>query len=181
MTILMQRLAARLGQVVLAGALMTSAATVLAQAPTPVGSWQTIDDKTGQPRALVQITAASDGTLSGKVIDAFGHDRDPARRCTACTDSRKDQLIFGEHGIDDGHRHAMEGKVPGRIPGIFPGIGHGYNILVLQILPLAVPSFFPGFGWRWQSGVAVQPLLNIVMKVLLAPQQAGKRLPLNIF
>lgn len=95
MTILMQSMAGRLGQLVLAGALLTGTATAMAQTATPVGAWQTIDDSTGQPKALVQIADAGDGTLSGKVVDAFGKERDPSRRCTACTDSRRDQLILG--------------------------------------------------------------------------------------
>ena len=37
----------------LAGALLGSAVTAMAQTDTPVGTWQTIDDHTGQPKALV--------------------------------------------------------------------------------------------------------------------------------
>jgi uncharacterized protein (DUF2147 family) len=96
----MQRMGRRLGQLVLAGTLLSGAATAMAQATTPVGSWQTIDDKTGQAKALVQILQAGDGTLTGKVVDAFGKERDPNRRCTACTDSRKDQLMLGMTIID---------------------------------------------------------------------------------
>jgi len=62
---------------------------------TPVGTWETIDDHTGQPKALVQITQEADGTLSGKILRGLGPTDDPTRRCTACTDSRKDQLILG--------------------------------------------------------------------------------------
>jgi len=66
-----------------------------AQSDSPVGIWQTIDDHTGQPRALIEITQDSNGVLSGKVVKGLtpGEPRD--RRCTACTDYRKDQLILG--------------------------------------------------------------------------------------
>jgi hypothetical protein len=43
-------------QAALAGVLLASAVTAMAQADSPVGTWQTIDDHTGQPKALVQIT-----------------------------------------------------------------------------------------------------------------------------
>jgi len=68
---------------------------VHAQGATPIGMWQTIDDHTGAPRALVEITQDANGVLSGKVIRGLipGEPRD--RRCTACTDYRKDQLIVG--------------------------------------------------------------------------------------
>jgi uncharacterized protein (DUF2147 family) len=64
-------------------------------ASSPVGVWQTIDDRTGQPKALVQISQMPDGTLSGKVLTGLGAEHDPLRRCTACTDARKDQLVQG--------------------------------------------------------------------------------------
>ncbi|MFK4440709.1 uncharacterized protein (DUF2147 family) [Caballeronia udeis] len=82
-------------RILLAGALLASAATAMAQAASPTGLWQTIDDKTGQPKAVVQIVEDSDGTLSGKVLNGLGSNDDPNRRCTACTDSRKDQLMKG--------------------------------------------------------------------------------------
>jgi uncharacterized protein (DUF2147 family) len=65
------------------------------QSESPVGIWQTIDDHTGQARALIEITQDADGVLSGKVVKGLtpGEPRD--RRCTACTDYRKDQPILG--------------------------------------------------------------------------------------
>jgi len=84
----------------LAGALLASAVTAIAQTDTPVGTWQTIDDHTGQPKALVQITQDSDGKLSGKVIKGLGANNQPDRRCTQCTDARKDQPVLGMTIID---------------------------------------------------------------------------------
>lgn len=96
-----------------AGALLAAAIGAYAQAASPVGIWQTVDDHTGQPKALVQIAEDSDGTLSGKVIKGLGPNDQPGRRCTACTDARKDQPILGmtiidgmkrtDDGWDDGH------------------------------------------------------------------------------
>ncbi|EDZ99452.1 putative signal peptide protein [Burkholderia sp. H160] len=79
----------------LAGALLASAMTAMAQTETPIGMWQTIDDHTGQPKALVQITQDGNGELSGKIIKGLGANNEPDRRCTECTDARKDQPILG--------------------------------------------------------------------------------------
>jgi uncharacterized protein (DUF2147 family) len=84
-----------------AGVVLASAVTAMAQTGTPVGTWQTIDDHTGQPKALVQITQDGNGTLSGKVIKGLGPNDQPDRRCTACTDARKDQPILGMTIISD--------------------------------------------------------------------------------
>ena len=97
---LTQRAHRHIGRILLAGALLASAATSMAQAASPTGLWQTIDDKTGQPKALVQIVQDSDGTLTGKILTGLGSNDDPNRRCTACTDSRKDQLMKGMTIID---------------------------------------------------------------------------------
>jgi uncharacterized protein (DUF2147 family) len=88
-------------QAALAGVLLASAVTAMAQADSPVGTWQTIDDSTGQPKALVQISQDGAGALSGKVVKGLGANDQPDRRCTACTDARKDQLILGMTIIND--------------------------------------------------------------------------------
>lgn len=95
MTGFTQRAHRHVGRILLAGALLASAATSMAQAASPTGLWQTIDDKTGQPKALVQIVQDGDGTLTGKILTGLGSNDDPNRRCKACTDSRKDQLMKG--------------------------------------------------------------------------------------
>lgn len=75
---------------------MMSATVVFADAlDTPVGIWQTIDDYTNQPKALVQITQGVDGTLSGKVEKGLDLNDSPERRCTECDDECKDQKILG--------------------------------------------------------------------------------------
>jgi uncharacterized protein (DUF2147 family) len=89
--------------VALAGLLLTSTAAAFADTATesPVGVWQTIDDHTHQPKALVEITKNDDGTLSGKVIKGLNPADSPDRRCTECTDDRKDQKILGMTIIKD--------------------------------------------------------------------------------
>ncbi len=85
----------------LAGVLLAGAVTAMAQTDSPVGTWQTIDDHTGQPKALVQIAQDGNGSFSGKVIKGLGPNDQPDRRCTACTDARKDQPILGMTIIND--------------------------------------------------------------------------------
>jgi uncharacterized protein (DUF2147 family) len=87
--------------VAVAGVLLASAVTAMAQTDSPVGTWQTIDDHTGQPKALVQITQDANGSLNGKVIKGLNANDQPDRRCIACTDARKDQLILGMTIISD--------------------------------------------------------------------------------
>lgn len=98
----------------LAAFLFAGTIAAYAQTSTPVGIWQTIDDHTGQPKALVQIVDDGDGTLSGKVIKGLGPDNQPGRRCTACTDARKDQPIIGMT-IIDGMKQTDDGWDGGHI------------------------------------------------------------------
>jgi uncharacterized protein (DUF2147 family) len=72
---------------------------VLAQLPanaqSPVGVWQTIDDGDGKPRSTVQIEAAGQG-LSGKVLDLFPRSCEPPDPvCGHCTGARKGQPVKG--------------------------------------------------------------------------------------
>lgn len=60
---------------------------------TPAGTWQTIDDASGQPKAIIEITDNGSGELSGKIVRGIGKLDQPDKRCTACTGERKDQLL----------------------------------------------------------------------------------------
>ncbi|KAF1043949.1 DUF2147 domain-containing protein [Xylophilus sp.] len=71
-----------------------AAGAASAQSATPVGTWQTVDDKTGEPKSIVVI-ADQGGTLSGRVQQLLRKGADPAARCTECTDDRKDQPLVG--------------------------------------------------------------------------------------
>jgi uncharacterized protein (DUF2147 family) len=68
-----------------------SAGAVFAQM-TPEGLWRSIDDKSGQPKAEIRITANA-GVLSGVVEKALMPSPEPL--CTACTDDRKDKPKLG--------------------------------------------------------------------------------------
>ncbi|WP_353189508.1 DUF2147 domain-containing protein [Pandoraea pnomenusa] len=69
-------------------------AVMAADSMSPVGVWQTIDDNTKQPKALVTISEQN-GELVGVITKGLGPNDDPERVCTKCTDSRKDQKMLG--------------------------------------------------------------------------------------
>lgn len=61
----------------------------------PEGRWKTIDDETGQAKSIVEISRASDGTLSGTVVEILQSDKGPNPVCNECSGARKDQPIQG--------------------------------------------------------------------------------------
>ena len=73
-------------------ALTLATASTFAQM-TPVGLWRNIDDKTGEARAEIRITAQADGALSGVVERALIRDAEPL--CTECKDERKGKPKVG--------------------------------------------------------------------------------------
>lgn len=79
----------------IAASLLALPVAAYAQAASPVGTWKTIDDKTGKPKALVQITEEG-GVLTGKIEKLFRPaDQDQNPKCVKCTDARKDQPLIG--------------------------------------------------------------------------------------
>ncbi|MCF7223205.1 DUF2147 domain-containing protein [Marilutibacter chinensis] len=62
---------------------------------SPVGSWTTIDDKTGRPKSIVEIYEATDGTLAGRVSEVLQSDRGPNPVCDKCSGDRKDKPVKG--------------------------------------------------------------------------------------
>lgn len=86
----------------LAALLILSAAASVSAAPliSPVGLWQTTDDHTGRPAALVRVTQQSDGTMSGAIVKGLDPGNPLDYRCTKCTDYRKDQPALGMTFID---------------------------------------------------------------------------------
>jgi len=66
----------------------------LAADMSPVGTWKTIDDKTGQPKSIVEITEQN-GELTGRVKEVLQSDQGPNPICKACDGERKNQPITG--------------------------------------------------------------------------------------
>ena len=84
--------AAALALATLAGALLIGAGAG-AQNASPAGLWQTIDDESKQPKALVRIVDEG-GVLSGTIEKLYNPSR-PNPTCDQCGDDRKDQPIEG--------------------------------------------------------------------------------------
>jgi len=61
---------------------------------TPVGSWHSIDDKTGEAKAEIQIVEQN-GVLNGRVVKSLRNDPNAKKICDDCKDDRKGQVIVG--------------------------------------------------------------------------------------
>lgn len=59
----------------------------------PVGRWKTIDDKTGQAKAIVEIRDVN-GELEGRVVQIF-HPPAPNPLCLKCTGALKNKPVMG--------------------------------------------------------------------------------------
>jgi uncharacterized protein (DUF2147 family) len=75
-------------------ALVFATAPAVAADLTPVGTWTTIDDATGKPKSVVEITE-SGGELTGKVVEVLQSDQGPNPLCKECEGERKDQPVTG--------------------------------------------------------------------------------------
>lgn len=61
---------------------------------TPVGTWRSVDDKTGEAKSEIQITDNA-GVLGGQVTKLLRKGADPAAVCTECKDGLKDKPVVG--------------------------------------------------------------------------------------
>ena len=67
----------------------------LAQAQlSPVGRWNTVDDKTGEVKSEINITENA-GVISGNVAKLLRKDAKQDDVCDQCSDDRKDKPILG--------------------------------------------------------------------------------------
>ncbi|MGB6082944.1 DUF2147 domain-containing protein [Moheibacter sp.] len=67
---------------------------VLAYAQSPVGTWKTIDDKTGKEKSHVKIYETKSGKLQGDVVKILTPGNEEAT-CTECEGDRKNKKING--------------------------------------------------------------------------------------
>ncbi len=86
------------------------------------------------------------------------------------------ELLFGELGIDQRERDAVERQVPGRIPRVLPLVRHGDHVRVVEVSPLVIAAFRALRGRGRIARIALQPVLDHVVIELLGPQHAGKAL-----
>lgn len=65
--------------------------TVLNAQSSPIGTWKTIDDQTGEARSHVEIYEEN-GVLYGKIVKLLEDPEDSL--CAACPDDKKDQPLI---------------------------------------------------------------------------------------
>src|SRR5882724_5294945 len=73
----------------------------------------------------------------------------------------------------------MKGPVPGREPGKLPFVRHRDDVFHVAMDPLVVAAAEAGSGRRGLCRITVQPLCDVVMKILLRPEHPGESLALN--
>jgi len=57
-----------------------------------VGSWKTIDEKTGEAKSIVRIYKGPDGKYYGKIEKLF---KNPDGKCVECKDENKNKPLLG--------------------------------------------------------------------------------------
>ncbi len=75
------------------GVFLFCATSAMAQM-SPVGLWQTVDDKDGAVKSEIRIVE-NVGVVSGKIEKILDPKAKPGEKCIECTDERKDQVILG--------------------------------------------------------------------------------------
>lgn len=134
---------------------MSAVGASLAQM-TPLGTWNTIDDKTREIKSEVQITEAA-GVLTGKVTKLLRKEAKQDAVCEECSDDRKGKPILGLEIIRGAKK--AEGKdvwEDGKITD--PEDGKSYTLRMTPIeagKKLEVRGSFGPFG-KTQTWVRVQ-------------------------
>ncbi|MCE5232555.1 MAG: DUF2147 domain-containing protein [Mizugakiibacter sp.] len=78
----------------LVAACLFVASYAFAASDSPVGVWKTIDDVTGKPKSLVEITEHN-GVLQGKVLQVLQSDQGPHPICDKCAGERHNKPVEG--------------------------------------------------------------------------------------
>lgn len=76
-------------------AALSIASAIALAAESPAGRWQTIDDETRQPKSIVEIQEAADGTLSGRVVQVLQSSTGPNPTCDRCSGDNRGKPIEG--------------------------------------------------------------------------------------
>lgn len=67
---------------------------IFAYSQSPVGTWKTIDDKTGKEKSYVRIYETKTGKLQGEVVKILTPGKEDAK-CTECDGDNKNKPIKG--------------------------------------------------------------------------------------
>ncbi len=62
---------------------------------TPLGHWQSIDDATGEAKAVIEIYDAGSGALAAKIVELIDTSDGPNPLCDQCSGARKNKPIRG--------------------------------------------------------------------------------------
>lgn len=62
---------------------------------TPIGRWRSIDDATGKPKAVIEVSEADNGTLSARIVQLIDTSDGPNPLCDTCTGTRHNKPILG--------------------------------------------------------------------------------------
>jgi uncharacterized protein (DUF2147 family) len=60
-----------------------------------IGEWRSIDDATGQAKAVIEIYEARDGKLAAKIVKLIDTSDGPNPLCDQCSGARKNKPILG--------------------------------------------------------------------------------------
>jgi uncharacterized protein (DUF2147 family) len=139
----------------LAAIAFISAGSAFAQM-TPVGIWQSIDDKTGETKSQIRISE-SGGALSGRIEKLLRKEAKQDAVCDECTDDRKSKPLIGLEIIRgakkaDGREVWEDGKI------LDPENGKSYTLRLTPVesgKKLEVRGSVFGIG-RTQTWVRVQ-------------------------
>lgn len=104
--------------------------SAFADGMTPAGVWQIIDDKSGEPKALITITE-KDGEFVGALTRSLGRRDALDRVCSACTDWRKDHKLQGLQIIRGLHKEGDE-YTGGKILDPDSGTEYGCKVKVVD-------------------------------------------------
>ena len=75
----------------------------IGQSQSVFGKWKTIDDRTGKPKAIIEIYE-EDGKMHGKVIEIVEEGKENFI-CTKCEGDMKDKPVLGMTIIEDAEHH----------------------------------------------------------------------------
>jgi len=74
------------------GGMLLLATAQAADPNSPAGKWKTIDDKSGKPKSIVQISE-SNGVLTGKIVELL--EGASEKTCSKCEGDLKDKPLVG--------------------------------------------------------------------------------------
>ena len=98
---------------------------------SPVGNWNTVDEKTGEVKSQIRVTEAN-GAVTGTIAKLLRKDAKQDAVCEECTDDRKDKPLIGMQIIRGAKK--AEGKdvwEDGKI--LYPENGKTYGLRLTPI------------------------------------------------